>query len=122
VPDFTPLEEELIISATEDVAWLPEAMLVFRNMNPNFESDASVVALAGIVRSLIDRGYVELCREKWSTPPRDRLMQPIDTVGIDAALADQRAWIWDDSTDEYLVLAPTQKGKDAFAELISRRR
>jgi hypothetical protein len=122
VANFTPFEEELIISATEDVAWLPEAMLVFRNMNPNFESDASVVALAGIVRSLIDRDYVELCREKWSTPPRDRLMQPIDRVGIDAALANQRAWVWDDSTDEYLTLVSTQQGKEAFAELISRPR
>jgi hypothetical protein len=94
----------------------------FRNMNPNFESDASVVALAGIVRSLIACDYVELCREKWSTPPRDRLMQPIDRVGIDAVLADQRAWVWDDSTDEYLTLVSTQQAKEAFAELISRPR
>jgi len=118
--NFADTEREIIIQAHEDVAWLPDVMLTHRSRNPGLNAGELAESASASVLSLVNEGYVFLCREKWSTPPRERALRPVDRAEIAAVLANPETWVWDDSRGEYHCLAATPKGEEAFLELISR--
>lgn len=120
MPPLTEVEKEIILSSNEDVAWLPDVLNTLQSVSPTMERTKALAESASIIRSMIADGYVELCREKWTTPPRQRMLQPLTADEISNALEDEGSWVWIDSKDDYFALNRTQRGEEAFSNLVNR--
>jgi hypothetical protein len=64
--EFSATATEMIISSVEDVAWLPEMMLTHKAHSDSDDEQRLLDEAAQEVQSLVEDGYVLLCRDNWS--------------------------------------------------------